>query len=61
MRHFIECLGKVKKDDISLTLPRHVVGNLLYSRDELSFARPSGSKPMLFVGKDLVLVEMSHY
>ena len=39
MRHFIECLGKVKKDDISPILPRHVVCNLLYSPDELSFTK----------------------
>ena len=61
MRHFIECHGKVKKDDISLTLPHRVVCNLLYSRDELSFSILSGSDPMMFVGKNLVLVEMLYY
>ena len=50
MRYFIECLGNVKKDDISLALPRRDVCNLLYSRDELSSTRPSGSEPLLFVG-----------
>ena len=61
MTHVIEGFAKVKQYDISLCVLFQVLVKFLNEHCQLGLARPRGSKAMLEVIEDLVLIQVFHH
>ena len=59
MRNFIKCLAKVQDNDINLALACvKFTGPVVHGSYQLGSARETRSETMLYVGNDVMLVEM---